>query len=109
MWEKYLKNPKCDGCLFCNKAKPFSEDKSLWYVTDNDFYYDEVCVQHKLLVPKRHVGNIWELTGEELRELVEMFKHYNYHSNYDTSMLNFAKAQSIKNHLHFHLCEWKRR
>lgn len=61
-------NPK--DCVFCQK------DQEEIYL-ENDLakaFYDYHPVQqgHSLIVPKRHVEAIWDLTGEELTAIWEL-------------------------------------
>lgn len=95
------------SCPFCNKMETISETKN-FYVTLARAPYTK---DHILIIPKRHVIFLNELTKEEQQELREtvnernniMLKHYN-----GTSILlrdsheNGTSGKSI-GHLHAHI------
>jgi hypothetical protein len=76
-------------------------------INGNRFYYNRIvsAQNHYLLAPKRHVGDFDKLTQEEKNE----FESINYQlkarelGDWDSMIENFPKAQSIPEHLHFHL------
>ena len=102
MWSKYQNSPKQSGCFLCEASRV--RDYEYWYITPNNFPYDNVSEKQDMLVIKRHVGRLSDLTVAESIELSDITRELDY----DTIMLNFPDAQSVKGHLHFHLVKWIR-
>lgn len=97
---------KNNNCIFC---KPTN------VIVNGQYAYsrlDEFPVSngHCLVIPKRHVKTIWELTDEELKDLYTVLKQTNdwifewYHPDGMNIGINEGKAagQTI-DHLHIHI------
>lgn len=97
---------KNDNCIFCNPSK---------VIVNGQYSYsrlDEFPVSngHCLVIPKRHVETIWELTDEELKDLYTVMKQTDdwifewYHPDGMNIGMNEGEAagQTIP-HLHIHL------
>lgn len=99
---------KSDNCIFCELCNEP-------HVMENDFFYGTfdkypVTQGHLLIIPKRHIETVFELTSEErtaLFELVEQSKDL-LESTYHPDGFNFgvnqgeAAGQTIP-HLHLHI------
>ena len=98
-------------CIFCNKIEETNGGESPSSVIL--FTFDSFIVGldafpvtdgHCLIIPKRHIQKITELTEEEFSELYHIFKtlEETYHTDYNIG-INCGKAagQTI-NHLHIH-------
>jgi ATP adenylyltransferase len=115
-WRReYIGKPKAGGCVFCRAAENPEDPDSLVVAQKknsmavlNRYPY---ASGHLMVIPKRHVGAVEELTGEEASELWELFietkkaldslfapEGYN-------AGLNMGKAAGagIGEHIHFHL------
>lgn len=82
-------------------------DGKHWFVKKNDFPYSGTTL-HVLIVPKRHVSRIEELSSEEFHELQEMVTWVN--TTYDikgASMFirygDMSYTGATLAHMHFHI------
>ncbi len=73
---QYIREPKADGCIFCDKPKENRDAENLIlyrgklnFVILNAYPYNP---GHLMVVPYRHLGRIDDLTGEERVEHYEM-------------------------------------
>lgn len=78
-----------------------------WFIKNNDFPYSGTKL-HVLVVPKRHVTELEDLSGEEFLELQQMFTWIN--KKYDVegaSMFlrygNMNYNGATLSHIHFHI------
>ncbi|MDD2443756.1 MAG: HIT domain-containing protein [Desulfotomaculaceae bacterium] len=74
----YIGGERGDKCVFCEKVDSDQDEKNLvllrgdkTYVVMNLYPYIN---GHLLVIPKRHVGEIDDLTDEEMKELFQMTK-----------------------------------
>ena len=110
----YDRMPKATGCPFCepdNKAlnprtrKVIKETKHM-AVIGNMFPYrvwEHLDVtDHLLVVPKRHISSMAELTSEERKDLIDIFCEYEAigYSNYTRAPQTVARSLP---HIHAHL------
>lgn len=72
----YLGGSHGDGCVFCEKVQSDEDEANLVLLRGNKtiilmnlYPYNN---GHLLIMPKRHVGDIEALTGEEMAELSQM-------------------------------------
>lgn len=96
------------NCVFCQKTK---DD----YITENDFAvsfldFSPVSKGHTLIIPKRHVRQIWELNEDErfaIFALIEENKailDQQYHPDgYNIAVNSGAAAGQSVFHCHIHL------
>jgi len=99
MHTKYLTYPK-DKDFMVNA--PSIKDYQYWRIIENKFPYDTIAKTHHLLVPRRQALNWVDLDIDEMTELDNLMV-YDLPQDYDMILLNFPKAQSVKDWLHFHL------
>ena len=107
-----------NDCLFCkiiNKEIP----KEFTYESDSLVAFPDINPSadvHILIVPKKHIGGIVDITkeyGSLLSEVYEVVKRLVVDNNLENDsyrvVVNGGKAQHIP-HLHFHLLggNWKR-
>ena len=73
---EYIKAIKPEGCFFCDKSKEARDSENyILYRGDNNFMILNIYpynVGHLMVAPYRHVGNLEDLTGEELGEHLEI-------------------------------------
>lgn len=97
---------KNNSCIFCNPSK---------IIVNGQYAYsklDEFPVSkgHCLVIPKRHVKTLWELTDEELKDLYTVMKQTDdwifewYHPDGENIGINegYAAGQTVE-HLHIHI------
>jgi ATP adenylyltransferase len=102
-----------DGCVFCSIADGAEDDRVLargvlGYVVLNKFPYNP---GHLMVVPKRHVGELTELTAEESAELQVLLgrSHRALTGAGDPHGFNIGMnlgrvaGAGIPDHLHWHL------
>jgi ATP adenylyltransferase len=72
----YIGGDRGDGCVFCEKAASAEDEQNLvllrgekTFVLMNLYPYNN---GHLLVIPKRHVGEMEDLTEEEMIELFQM-------------------------------------
>jgi diadenosine tetraphosphate (Ap4A) HIT family hydrolase len=94
-------------CIFCHLDRPILAESKLSFA-----FLDEYPVSkgHTLVIPKRHVGSLWELTNEEYTDafnlvrqvkdlLQEKFKPHAFNVGVNCGD---AAGQSVS-HTHIHL------
>lgn len=97
---------KNNNCIFCNPSKVIVNGQYAYSKLD-EF---PVSKGHCLVIPKRHVKTIWELTDEELKDLYTVMKQTDdwifewYHPDGENIGINEGQAagQTIP-HLHIHI------
>ena len=100
-----------DKCIFCqiiNKEIP----KEFIFESDKIVVFDDINPSadiHILIVPKKHIGGIEDLTEKDGEILVQIYQvvnklisQYNLSHNLYRVVVNGGKAQHVP-HLHFHL------
>ena len=85
-------------CVLC--SEPSIREFSYWRIVPNDFPYDVIAETHHMLLPKRHIQEIHDMTDEEREELIELQEGID---GYDSLTKNFPHQQSIPTHFHLHL------
>ena len=103
-----MKNPN-NPCLFCNPKKSgIDHENNLAYASYDSY---PVSDYHCLIIPKRHVGDYFELTNEELiacNDLVKIVKEEIINKDNTVKAFNIGvnvgkiSGQSIM-HCHIHL------
>lgn len=106
---RYIKQHKPEGCDFCAFEKgepPVLKDAGAFWLVDNVFGYavwDGCRVEkHLMLVPKRHVHTLADLTKTEKNRLAELLAEYETdgYSIYARAPQNITKSVA---HQHTHL------
>jgi len=103
-----MRNPN-NPCLFCNSEKSgINHENNLAYASYDTY---PVSDYHCLIIPKRHVGDYFELTNEELiacNDLVKIVKEEIINKDNSVKAFNISvnvgkiSGQSIM-HCHIHL------
>ena len=93
-----------DRCPLC--AAETLVDFDHWRIIDNAFPYDEIAEVHHLLIPKAHISHreknfmpIWGNFAMDIEKYV--------FASYDAVTLNCPAAQTVPDHMHFHLITYK--
>ncbi len=75
---RYILGPKEEGCIFCSYPKENRDKENLLlyrgennFVIMNRYPYNP---GHLLIAPYRHVGDVTDLTSEELLDMMEQVK-----------------------------------
>lgn len=103
-----------DKCVFCEKIKSTNDEKNLILLRGNKtivilnlYPYNN---GHLLIIPKRHVGDIVELTDEEMTELFQMtqkmirvLRSYNPQGFNVGVNIGRAAGAGIPGHFHIHV------
>lgn len=97
---------KNNSCIFCNPSKVIVNGQYTYSKLD-EF---PVSKGHCLVIPKRHVKTLWELTDEELKDLYTVMKQTDdwifewYHPDGENIGINegYAAGQTVE-HLHIHI------
>lgn len=73
---EYIRSPKHDGCIFCDFPKENRDKERLIlyrgekaFVIMNNYPYNP---GHVMIAPYRHVGNLEDLSDEELLEIMKL-------------------------------------
>jgi ATP adenylyltransferase len=107
---------KVDDCFFCKaiESNKVSSDNLVVYVGDkafvimNKFPYNN---GHLLIAPKRHTGEITELSDDEMFEIIKLqqisvrvlSEIYNPHGFNLGANLGRAAGAGVPGHLHYHV------
>lgn len=74
----YVGGSHSEGCVFCEKLQSDDDEANLLLLRgDNTIVLMNLYPYnngHLLIMPKRHVGDIEDLTGEEMSELFQMIQ-----------------------------------
>lgn len=108
-YKKYARNNPSETCNFCNFSfndeQIVNESEHFWIAT-NLFSYnvwdDRNVDEHLMLLPKRHVTNLGELTSDERADYMEQLVIYET-QDYSTYTRAPGNASKSVPHLHTHL------
>lgn len=107
---KYRTHPRPDSCPFCdlekNRREIVSESKHA-FVIRNDFKYDlwelRRVVDHLMIIPRRHVRSLSELSAEERSDIMEFMAEY-ASQGYDVYARSVDSVhRTVPLHQHTHL------
>lgn len=109
-YRKYLANNK-EVCAFCsiNKGHPqyIAETKS-FKVVRNDFPYKvwnrQVVIDHLMVIPKKHIRSLAELTADEAAEYVKLIGGYEQRGYHMYARATNSATRSFV-HQHTHLIQ----
>lgn len=104
MYAKY-KAEKKDHNVF--NTLPSLESFKYWKIVPNEFPYDRIASRHDLLIPRRKIADIFQLSQRETTELRRIMKMINKQKRYDAILFPFHWSRTIRTHLHFHLLRIK--
>ncbi len=106
--KKYLERRKVPECPFCDSAtlaKAVRETDAAYVVpnlTKYDIWEGHDVLDHLLVVPKRHVKSIRELTEAERLEIIDIIADYE-DQNYSAYARGVGSATRSVEHQHTHL------
>ena len=104
-------------CIFCQVAR--GESKS-WKVYENDTVYAFLDINpatryHTLIIPKKHYTNIFDISEEELKDVISVVKKLSKLYKEKLGIENIqiisntgAEAQQTVFHIHFHIVPRKK-
>jgi diadenosine tetraphosphate (Ap4A) HIT family hydrolase len=104
--------PKITGCHFCADDMPsrtIVETKHAVVIANRAFYDRwelRPVTDHLLLVPKRHVASLAELTKEERFDIMALMADYEA-QNYNIYARGVSSKQRTVGHQHTHLIKTK--
>lgn len=108
-YNAYKSIEKSDSCPFCRVVDKdlIRLETDLAYVMVNEFKYDlwefRDVVEHLMVIPKRHVAGMGELSDEEQLAVMKMIASYEA-DNYNVYARGVASVQrSVPMHQHTHL------
>ncbi|CAN5179634.1 hypothetical protein BH09PAT3_BH09PAT3_2460 [soil metagenome] len=106
---RYNSYPKSDECHFCNpgeSTEPTVRETEHAYVVPNRTFYDlweiRKIVDHKLLIPKRHVAQLKDLTAEERTDIINLIADYEA-EGYEVYARSPKSVTRSIDHQHTHL------
>lgn len=106
-YRKSKRDNNCDFCMFDDKkSKRIIESTNNYWVVKNIFSYDTWdnlnVKKHFMIVPKKHIESLSQLSKDVLKEYAELMAKYESlgYSIYLRSMNNTSKSVQ---HLHIHL------
>jgi len=105
-WKRYQNAPRRQEgeCFMCDsEGYEVVQEFQNWLLIENNYPYDAIATVHHLLVPKRHVADINELTGFEIQERDWLYAKFEKDRQYDFILKNFTIGQSQPQHAHYHL------
>lgn len=97
-----------ERCPFCHieEAGPLVEETALSRVTEAKFTYNlweyRHVTDHLLVLPKRHVSRLDQLTPEEQADIMKLLAKYEA-DNYNVYARGVNSAQRTERHQHTHL------
>lgn len=84
--------------------EPRIKEWQYWALIDNEYPYSVAFKTHHMLIPKRKVAQ-QNLSKQERTELDNILAELN--ADYDCLQINFVRNQSVRDHFHIHLLEFK--
>jgi diadenosine tetraphosphate (Ap4A) HIT family hydrolase len=107
-FKNYQPDPASKGCPFCDLSNRTAlEETKYAVVTRSDYPYDiwefRDVTDHLLLIPKRHVATLSNLTSEEQTDIIHLMGKYEHlgYNVYGRSEKSVSK--SVPAHQHTHL------
>ena len=107
--KSYKSAPKVKGCPFCNTEGQGAivQESRHAYVMENKFGYDlwefRNVSEHLMVIPKRHVKSIAELTTDERKDIIDILSAYEA-ENYNIYARAVESVQrTVPLHQHTHL------
>ena len=114
-YSSYRRKNKQSGCVFCyddafDKNRKIVQITNTMMVIENDFPYkrwaNQPVASHLMIVPKRHVLKIADLTDDESADLAQLMAAYD-EQNYSFYIRSFADKYRSVAHIHGHLFSYK--
>lgn len=97
---EYLKNQDKTQCFICHREL-LEKEYQHWVLLKNKFGYDAVYSVSRLLCPKRHVQEMYELNMKEIEEMWQILESDDL--NYNQIMINRRADRSLVSHFHWHV------
>jgi len=111
-YREHLKTLPEDYCVFCDEDKMSFENRKAsykyWFIVKNEFPYDAKHETSDMLVCKRHVQHLRELTVDEMLEVFSLLDEIKRKNLYHQQVMNSDKRQSMPLHIHWHLLNFKK-
>lgn len=104
----YLSRQQVSGCPFCDKAtldKAVRQTKSVYIVrnlTQYDMWEGHRVIDNLIVVPKRHVASMKELSEQERLEIIDLIADYE-EQNYSVFARGVGSVTRSVEHQHTHL------
>ena len=107
--KNYKNTAKQAGCPFCQpslKDRHIVEEAKYCFVTKNDFPYDvwemQKVSEHLMIVPKKHVGSLSQLSSAERLEIIDTIAKYEAldYNIYSRSVNNNVRTVPLHQHTH---------
>lgn len=99
-YKAHIAEHSSDGdCPLCSKEAV--KNFKYWKIIKNDFPYDLIAREHRMIVPLRHIHED-ALTVSEVAEFEDLKKTY-IDAEYDYMVEATTKNKSIPAHFHLHL------
>ena len=107
--KKYFSFPKTDECQFCNPHKHSQQiflETEHAYVIPNRTFYDHwelrKVADHRMVIPKKHVQTLGDLSKEELADIIGIIAEYES-NNYEIYARSPNSSSRSVPHQHTHL------
>ena len=106
--KKYVGYPKSTTCPFCDRERPDEEivETKHAYIMPNRVFYDvwelRTVTDHLLVIPKRHVNSLSELTSAERLDIMNLIADYEGR-DYNVYARAVDSPQKSVTHQHTHL------
>jgi diadenosine tetraphosphate (Ap4A) HIT family hydrolase len=100
---------KLDVCTFCNEVKlkkNIIEEGKTMFIINNRVFYDifegRKVLDHRMIIPKRHVESFEDFTGEEALEMLQTSARYEK-DGYNVYARGVGSIGRTVKHQHTHL------
>jgi len=102
-----LRKDSNGNCYFDWEKEVAIQEWNNWVLLSNRFPYDKIFLQHDILLPKKRVAFIRQMSKDVLDEYFLVKKEIDEEQNYNSIVENFSTSRSVKQHFHAHLVVWK--
>jgi len=107
--KKYYSFPRTDTCQFCDPqshSQQIFQETEHAYVIPNRTFYDHwelrKVIDHRMVIPKKHVQTLGDLSTEELTDLMSIIADYESR-NYEIYARSPGSSSRSVPHQHTHL------
>lgn len=103
-YAKYLAGNRGEKAF---ESLPIVRSFKHWLIVGNEFPYDRIASRHDMLIPRRKIKDVFQLSVMETAELKRIMKNINTQKRYDAILLAFPWSRTVRTRLHFHLLRIK--